>query len=337
MLVVDESTIIKTHDSQQTKRVLKLRDQAKVRRILTGSPSTGSPMDLYPQFEFLRPYALGHKSWFTYRAEFCTMREIVVNGRSIKTITGAKNLDKLAALVERHSFRCRKDDCLDLPPKVYQRREIELTKEQRTAYKELKDSAMVELNGNTMTTQLVVTQLMRLHQIACGHIKWDDGTVEHLPNGRIKELANVLAESDEQVVIWCTYQEDIQAVKKFLAETYGATQIAEWHGGVQQIVRDAGEVEFQAGRCRFMLASQQSGARGRTWTRGRLVVYYSNNYDLELREQSEDRTHRIGQTGTVTYVDIVATGTVDEKIIKALRSKKNIVQELLRDGPKEWI
>lgn len=337
MMVVDESTIIKTHDSQQTKRILRLGDRAKYRRILTGSPSTGKPVDLYPQFEFLERGALGHRSWWTFREEYCTLREFTANGRTIKTITGAKNLPKLSMILKRYSYRCRKDECLDLPPKVYMRREIELTPEQKQAYKELKQSAMYEHEGNTLTTQLVVTQLMRLHQIICGHVKWDGGDVQHLPNHRVTALAEVLEESDEQTVIWCNYQEDVQIVKQYLVKEYGRDQVVEWHGGIPQDYRDAGEKRFQSGEARFMLATQKSGARGRTWTNGRLVIYYSNSYDLELREQSEDRCHRVGQTGTVTYVDIVVPNTVDDKIIKALRAKRNIVQELLQDGLRPWI
>lgn len=97
------------------------------------------------------------------------------------------------------------------------------------------------------------------------------------------------------------------------------------------------EQDFKAGTRRFMIATQSSAARGRTWLAGVLVIYYSNSHDLELREQSEDRPHRIGQTETVTYVDLVTVGTVDEKIIGALRAKKSVVEAVLQDGLEPWI
>lgn len=101
--------------------------------------------------------------------------------------------------------------------------------------------------------------------------------------------------------------------------------------------REAGEAAFQAGEKRFLVATQSAGAKGRTWTRGTLVIYYTNSYDLELREQSEDRTHRIGQTGSVTYVDLITHGTVEEKIVTALRNKKNVARLIQEDGFSQWI
>jgi SNF2 family DNA or RNA helicase len=338
MIVVDESTLMQDPRSTRSKRLLDLASRAPYKRILTGSPSKGKPTDLFTQFQFLGNGLLGHTSFYTFRARYCTLREIVASGRTLKVVTGAQNTEELANRVQRHSFRRRKKDCLDLPEKVYERREVELTEEQKQAYKEMRTTAMAVLHsGDTVTTQVVVTQLMRLHQILCGHAKLDDGRVMRLASNRITALQEILEDSDEQTIIWCSYRSDLAAVSRHLKQKYGEEAVAEWYGDIPQAQRETGELDFQAGRRRFMVASQQAGGKGRNWTAATVVVYYSNSHDLELREQSEDRAHRIGQKNTVTYVDLVVPNSLDEKIIESLRKKKVVVQDILKDGADRWI
>lgn len=338
MIVVDESTLIKNPKSQRTKACLKLAVLANYRRILTGSPSTGSLSDFWAQFEFLAPgrALLGYRLFSTFRARYCVLRDLVVAGRTIQTEVGPQNIEELAASVARHSYRRRKKDCLDLPPKVYERAEVELTDEQTKAYAELRRSAMTVIRDSEVTTQIVITQLTRMHQVICGHIRTDDGRLIMLKNNRMRVLEQLIEGTDEQIVIWAGYRPDAAAIVEFLKEKYGEGCVAEWHGGVTQANREAGETDFQAGRRRFMVATS-AGAKGRTWTAAQLVIYYSNNHDLEMREQSEDRTHRIGTTGTVTYVDLVVPGTLDEKIIESLRRKYSIAHMAVNDGLEAWI
>lgn len=342
MIVIDESTLIKNHQSQRTKLALKLAPFASYRRILSGSPSTGSPMDYFPQFEFLGPgkMLLGHRSPFTFRARYCLLREITVSGgRTIKMEVGTQNLDELAGLIAKNSIRRRKKDCLDLPEKQFYKREVPLTADQQSIYNDMKRTAMAEIRDvGEVTTTIAITQLMRMHQIVCGHVKMDDGRTLYIKNNRVSTMMEILENTDpeEQVVIWVAYRPDAYAVVTELRKVYGEDCVAEWHGGLSLDQREAGEADFKAGRKRFMVASK-AGARGRTWTEGTLVIYYSNHYDLEIREQSEDRTHRIGTVGTVTYVDLVCPGTIDDKIIDALRNKKDVARAMLRDGIENWI
>lgn len=341
MMVIDESTAIKDKGSQRTKICLRLAPLAAKRRILTGSPSTGSMADLWSQFEFLGPKQalLGLRTFTAFQARYCVMREIhVAGGRKIKTEVGSQNVDELRGVVAKHSFRRRKRECLDLPEKTYERREIELTKDQVRAYEELRRHAMTIVNDAEVTTDIVITQMMRMHQVVCGHVTTDEGRVVHLANNRVKELLNVVRTSGErQCVIWCNYRADVEVVVDALVREFGPESVSQWHGGLRMEERERQEGAFVAGDSRFLVATQSSGARGRTWTCANLVIYYSNNYDLELREQSEDRTHRIGQASTVTYVDLVCPKTVDEKIIEALRAKKSVVRQVLNDGVVAWI
>ena len=339
MIVVDESTIMKSAGAARTRTLTKLGRLAKYRRILTGTPITGSPSDVFPQFQFLQPGSLGYTSFVVFRERYCVLKEMYVGGRTIKTEAGVRNLDELAERMKQHSYRARKVDCLDLPPKVYERRDIDLTPEQSEMYKAMRREAMVAMeDGREMTTQIVMTQMMRLHQIACGHVKWDSGESQRIPNNREAELLDVLeAAPDEKAIVWCSYRSDADAVARMLRDRFGREAVVEWHGGISVPTREAGEGAFQTGTARYMVASQQAAGRGRTWTAATLVVYYSNSHSLEDRLQSEDRAHRIGQTGTVTIVDIVARGTVDEKIVKSLRANLDVVRAALQDGPSTWI
>ena len=339
MIVVDESTSIKNHKAIRSKVCIQLAKWSTWRRIMTGSPSTGSLSDFWSQFEFLGPKKelLGHRSFRTFQARYCQLRDIVVSGRTIRTEVGQQNVEELAAIVARHSFRRRKSECLDLPPKNYVSREVEITSEQQRVYSDLKRTAMAVINGTSeVTTEIVITQLMRMHQVLCGHVRTDDGRVMEISNNRVQALLDIIGETEEQVVIWAGYRPNAELIVRTLRKVYGDHSVAEWHGGVTQAMRDLGEAEFQAGKRRFMVATS-AGARGRTWTAATLVIYYSNSHDLELRTQSEDRTHRIGTKGIVTYVDIMIPGTLDQKIIQALRDKRNIAHAVLNEGVGNWI
>ena len=203
----------------------------------------------------------------------------------------------------------------------------------------MKHMAIAELNGGVMSTMNVMTQLMRLHQITCGHFKADDGTITHLKNNRLNTLMDLLDETEGKVIIWANYVEDIKNIVNSLKKAYGEASTVEYHGGVDATLRQDNIALFQEknGPTRYFVGNTQTGGYGITLTAANTVVYYSNNYDLEKRLQSEDRAHRIGQTGSVTYVDLIAEKTIDEKIVKALRSKINIANEIMGEDIKDWI
>ena len=189
---------------------------------------------------------------------------------------------------------------------------------------------MAVLNGKVTTTMTVLTQLMRLHQITCGHFTADDGSVQLIENNRIKELMNVLEETEGKAIIWANYQRDVTQIIKAISDEYGPGSVVDYYGLTPQEERQENIKRFQNGdECRFIVGTTQTGGYGITLTKANTVIYYSNGYDLEKRLQSEDRAHRIGQTKSVTYVDLIAEDTVDEKIVKALRDKINIASEVL--------
>ena len=340
LIGIDESTTIKSPTAKRTKNILTIGELAKYRRILTGSPVTKSPLDLYSQCEFLDPWLLGHNSYYSFRARYANMVKRNFGGRSVQLVTSYRRLDELGDKLDDFSYRVLKEDCLDLPEKVFTKRIVELSKEQKEIYAQLKETALAFTeDGKVMSTVNVMTQLMRLHQVTCGTFKADDGTVKHLPNNRIQALMDCLEETDGKVIIWATYREDIKKIVESLKKAYGEASTVEYHGGVDATLRQEHIAQFQQekGPTRYFVGNAQTGGYGITLTAANTVIYFSNSYDLEKRLQSEDRAHRIGQTGSVTYVDLIAENTIDERIVKALRTKVNIANEIMGEDLKNWI
>ena len=339
MLAVDESTTIKNPTAKRTKSILQLGKQAEYRRILTGSPVTKSPLDLYTQCNFLNEFLLGFDSFYAFRNRYAHMIERNFGGRRVQLVGSYKRLDELADNIKAFSYRVLKEDCLDLPDKIYTKREIELTEEQSKAYATMKSAALASLKGKMATAPHVLTQMMRLHQITCGHLKNDDGTTTTIKNNRMKELLSLLEEVEGKVIIWANYIYDIENIVKNISEEYGADSIVQYYGAISSQDRADAIEKFQDpnSNARFFVGNPQTAGYGITLTAASNVIYYSNGYDLEKRLQSEDRAHRIGQTKSVTYIDLIAPKTVDEKIVKALRSKMDIANTIMDEDWKEWI
>jgi len=339
MLAVDESTTIKNPTAKRTKSILQLGKQAEYRRILTGSPVTKSPLDLYTQCAFLDEFLLGFNSFYAFRNRYAHMVERNFGGRRVQLIASYQRLDELSDNIKKFSYRVLKEDCLDLPDKIYTKREVELTEEQSKAYATMKSAALALLKGKMATAPHVLTQMMRLHQITCGHLKNDDGTITKLKNNRMKELLGLLEEVEGKVIIWANYIYDIENIVESISEVYGSDSIVQYYGAISTEDRATAIKKFQNpdSKARFFVGNPQTAGYGITLTAASNVVYYSNGYDLEKRLQSEDRAHRIGQKKSVTYIDLIAPKTVDEKIVKALRKKMSIANTIMDEDWREWI
>jgi len=338
LMAIDESTTIKTPTAKRTKNIIGMGKYAKYRRIMTGSPVTKNPLDLYSQCEFLDPYLLDFTSYYAFRNRYAEMKTMHLRGRSIQVVDEFKNLGELSDTVKKFSERILKEDCLDLPPKNWIKRHITLSKEQKKAYEQMKKAAMAVLNGKVTTTMTVLTQLMRLHQITCGHFTADDGSTQLIPNNRITELMNILEETEGKAIIWANYQKDMTQILDNIKKEYGPGSVVDYYGLTPQEDRQDNIRKFQSDpKCRFLVGTPSTGGYGITLTAANTVIYYSNGYDLEKRLQSEDRAHRIGQKKNVTYIDIICEDTVDEKIVKALRDKINIASEVLGEELRAWI
>ena len=339
LMAIDESTTIKNPGAIRTKTIIDLGHNTKYKRILTGSPVTKSPLDLFTQCAFLDPWLLDHQSYYSFKTRYAITKQINVSGRMVQIVVGYRNLGELSEKLKPFSHRVLKDDCLDLPPKTYMKRTIQLSEEQQKVYKQMKEIALATLNGKLTTTHNVITQLMRLHQITCGHFKSDDGTTQTLKSNRLDELMDVLSEMEGKAVIWAHYRYDIEVIVEAIKKEYGDKSVVTYYGDTSTDDRQKAIklIQDPESSVRFIVGTPQTGGYGITLTGASTMIYYSNGYDLEKRQQSEARIDRIGQTKNMTYIDIIAEGTVDEKIVKALRTKVNIATEVMGEELKDWI
>jgi SNF2 family DNA or RNA helicase len=339
IMAVDESTTIKTPSAKRTKAIVDLGTKAHYRRILTGSPVTKSPLDLYTQCAFLHEDLLGFSSFYAFRNRYAHMIDRNFGGRRVQIVGSYQRLDELADILNKFSYRVLKEDCLDLPEKIYIKREIELTDEQEKAYATMKSAALASIKGKLATAPHVLTQMMRLHQITCGHLKTDEGDITELKSNRLDELMDVLEEVEGKAIIWANYIYDIEHIVTEIKKKYGDDSVVQYYGAIASEQRQTNIEKFQDPKSnyRFFVGNPQTGGYGITLTCANTVIYYSNGYDLEKRLQSEDRAHRIGQKKSVTYVDLIAAKTIDEKIVKALRAKINIASTIMGEELKDWI
>jgi Mesyanzhinovviridae DNA helicase len=348
VMAIDESTTIR-HESRRKDEVLNLGRMAVYRRILTGLPTPRSPLDLFFQFAFLDQTILRIRSYWAFRARYAILRKIQVRAgvapdgsprlRNVDVEAGYRNVDELWKLIEPYSFRCRLEDCSDVPPSEYLFRDVEMTKEQRRMYDELLEFATTQIadSDSHMTATLALTAALRRHQLLCGIAVDENGGEHEVPENRTKALLDLLREYDGKAIIWCSYDRNVRRVAEAIAKEFGPDSVSRFWGG-NRGTREAEESAFkqEPGR-RFMVATAAAGGRGRTWDCANCVIYWSNSHDLEHRMQSEERPKNVGKTTPVTYIDLRVPGTVEDKIISALRNKINLADAVTNDGPRSWL
>lgn len=339
LLAVDESTTIKNIKAKRTKAVLKLGQSAKYKRILTGSPITQSPMDLYSQCYFLDKDLLGFDSYWSFQGRYAIIRQTRVGNHSFQQIVGFRNLGELTDKLYNFSYRVTKQEALDLPEKIYTTRNVNLTSDQVRHYNSMKNVAVAFLeSGDMVTAPEVMTRLLRLQQLLCGYLVTDDGETVEIANHRIDAMLDTIEEMDGKVIIWSRFRHDIKKIRKALEKDYGSGTVVTYYGDTSQEDRDKAIDRFQnEERTRFFVGNAQTAGRGLTLTAATNVIYYSNDFNLETRIQSEDRCHRIGQKNNVLYVDLVVPDSIDIHIVKVLQSKITLAGRTLGEDAREWL
>ena len=340
MIIIDESTTIKNRGASRTKNLMTLKGYSSYRRILTGSPITKSPMDLYSQCSFLSTRALNFSSYYAFQGRYAIIKQRAFGARSFQEIVGYRNLEELNEKLEQFSTRTLKEECLDLPDKLYTRRNITMSDEQNSVYNQMKKLALAQLDsGELSTTASILTQIMRLQQICCGFFQPDVGEIRQLPNNRLSELLDITDELQGKAIIWASFTHDIQQIARSLRDRFGPDSVALYYGDTPQEDRQKIVHKFQdmTSELRFFVGQPKTGGYGITLSAATTVIYYSNSYDLENRLQSEDRAHRIGQKKNVTYIDLVCPNTIDEKILEALKSKINLSQKVFGEEARNWL
>lgn len=351
MAVVDECTSIKDDASQRTKACLVIGGEASSRRILTGMVTPNNPVDLFSQFEFLDWHILGYNSKYAFRNRFCVMKKIEVpipgrtnpdgtpKKRRVDIDVAYRNLDELNRKIEPYSYRVLTEECLDLPPLTYAPLiDVELTKEQRRVYNELREFSTSQLSGEDhVTATMVLTRNLRLQQVLCGFTVDENGEEHDIPSNRGAAVMRLLEEHSGKAIIWVPFHRPLDRLVGALEKVYGPGSVAQFHG---KNTRTRGEDERRFlgdPNCRFMVSTQQAGGRGNTWTAATLTIYFANTFDLEIRMNSERRFYRDGQRHPCTIVDFAAAGTNEMKTIVALREKLDIAAAIMGDNYREWL
>lgn len=341
LLVLDESHKVKTPGAKRTKRATALAKRAKFRRILTGTMIANSPFDAYSQFRcldsnFWKPH--GFSVFSTFKTHFGVFQKgyNATQGREFETVVGYRRIDQLHDLIQSVSSRLTKDESLDLPPKLYQRRFFDLTPQQRQVYNDIKADAIALLDsGDTVTAPLAITRLLRLQQVTCGYVPTDDGqgafaTFERNP--RLELLEEICDDLSHATIIWARFRRDIDLIMEMLG-----SKAVRYDGKTSSDARVEARTRFQAGDIQFFVGNPAAGGTGITLTAAHTMIYASNSFNLTDRLQSEDRPHRIGLKHPLLVMDLMGLNTIDQHIVAALRSKLDIAREVTGDKLREWI
>lgn len=331
-MIVDEAHMIKNHSAVRARNCVKLSKSASYRLIMTGTPVANGPMDVFMQFECLDPDILGIGDFYSFRNRYAVM-----GGFENKEIIGYQNMGELIELISPFVFQVRKSEVLtELPPKVYETREVTMTEEQRRLYKDIAKRDQTVVGDQGLTVKSVLERMLRLQEITGGIITfernpdlYDRSKFVHSridgKNPKVEELLAICEETEGSMIVWCRFIEEILMVTEALQAKYGQSAVVQIYGGVSEQDRDRNVQElFQEGKARFLVGNAATGGVGLNMTRAETVVYFSNSFSFTDREQSEDRAHRIGQSKSVTYIDLVAENTVDAVVLSALQEKKDV-------------
>lgn len=347
MYALDESPRIKTPGSKRSKRIAGSSKAAPYRRILTGTIVDDKPFDVYNQIRFLDPdawKAVGCSNYTAFKNTFGVWKKQTVGDgrggyREFPMLVSFRNLELLHEIVSQYGSRLRKEDVLDLPPKLYSKRYFDLTPAQRKAYKGIQNEFYTFLDsGDMVSADLAITRILRLQQVTSGYLPSDDD--ERLipicdPNPRIRLLLECLEDIDHPVIVWAKYRQDISAILKALADA--KISAVRYDGECSESEMGDAVDSFKAGDVQVFVANPAKGSEGITLTNAKTMIYFNNGYRLSLRTQSEDRFHRIGQDDPVHIIDLAATDTVDTAIIDVLREKQELASLVQGDEIRSWI
>lgn len=331
MVVCDESQRIKSPSAKQSKAVWKLGDLARYRIILSGTPIQKDTRDIWSQYRFLDP------SVFPISYGSFQSRYAIMGGFEGRQYIGARNIEELTRKTHACGFRIRKEECLDLPPKTYEDYPVELDFKTRQLYRNLQKQSVAELeSGDEVTANHVLVRMLRLQQLTGGFLVDDAGVRHQVHTAKLDALRDIVEslvlDEGKKLIIFSRFLAEMDSIQEMvepllkkerlsLVRIDGSVKAKERGGIVQRFQGDPA--------CRVFLGELDACAEGLTLTAAQTVVYYSVNWNYAKYQQSADRVHRIGQTGTCTYIHLVAPNTIDTKIMQALKSKADLAKSVV--------
>jgi len=326
IIICDESQKIKNPSASQSKTIHRLGVKAKYKIILTGTPVQNSPMDVFSQWKFLDPNIFG-LSFYAFRNHYAVM-----GGYYNHQILRYKNMDELTSKAHSVAYRITKEEALDLPEQIFLNRYCELEPTARKIYDTVVKESYAELMDGEITATNVLTKLMRLSQIAGGHVKDDEGRMQVISKSKLNELKDimedVIIDNKKKLVIFARFIPEIESIKSLAREM--DIRYSYITGEIKTEERSEMCSKFQNdNNIKLFIAQIQTAGLGITLTAADTAVFYSLDFNYANYSQAIARTHRIGQKNTCTYINLIATETVDEKILKALESKQDIAKNVV--------
>ncbi len=330
IIVCDESTKIKNPQAKSSKCLHRLGKKSRFNLILTGTPVVNNPLDFFSQYKFLDDKIFG-ASFYAFRAKYAVM-----GGYGNHQIIGYNRLDELTEKAHSIAYRVKLEDAVDLPPFIDETRLIELEAKAMRVYKSIEKDSYAELSRGEVTAQNVLTKLLRLSQITGGYIKGDEGDAESISTAKLESLEDIIdtcIAEDKKVVVFARFVPEIGAIERMLKKKGISYSII--HGGIKNRAEQVDKFQKDS-NCKVFVGQLQTVGMGLTLTAGSVAVYYSLDFNYANYEQSRARINRIGQDKKCLYIHLVAKGTVDSKILKALEQKKSVA-DLVVDNWKELL
>lgn len=332
-VILDESTYIKNHRSRRTKRITLMAERCRYRTLLTGTPITEGVVDLFAQMKFLSPKILGYNSFHSF-----ARNHLEYHPDKKGLIVRSHNTAYIASKIHPYTYQVTKKECLDLPSKLYDARYFSMSDQQRWAYEEAKEEILSELYDAEFPEYVIFRLFTVLQQITCGfwNRRQEDGSyrLHTYPHIRLDMLADTIASApkDDKYIIWAKYRHDIDQIGTLLGQEYGPGSAAFFYGDLSEKARNEELVKFrQNDGSRFLVATTQCGGHGLTLNEAHRVIFYSNEFKYANRVQAEDRNHRIGQSESVLYTDLICRKSIDERIEQAIARKESAVHAFKRE------
>lgn len=323
MLIVDESNLVKNFNALRTKHIQRLADRCKYRMILNGTPISRSYADLFSQWMLLDWRVLGYKSFYSFAAN-----HVIWDKRVRGRIDHCVNVDYLGEKIEPYAFQVRKKDVLDLPDKTENCIYFDLTKAQCDHYWSVSEQLLTDLDEQKPATiyrlfsaLLAITSGLRVVFEKNDHFRTEPFFKDPLDNPRLQELKDLLERLEGKAIIYCRYLNDVHEILELLGDT------AVSFCGEDSQKKRAGNLKKFEENTKYLVAMQGSAGYGLNLQFCSNLIYYSNDWNLAVRKQSEDRVHRIGQTHEVQIYDLCADNTLDLRVIACLRKKESMLQD----------
>ncbi len=324
-LVFDESIHLKNPRAKRTKMAIGLAKECPIVRVLSGAPVTQSSMDLWGQLKVIN--GVGKLNPYAFRNRFCVM-----GGYLGKQVVGSRNEDELETILDKYSFRAKKKDWTDLPPKSFTIRSYIMKDKQLANYNQMHKEFLIQLDDDSITAPMAITQAMKLQQISSGFVIDEEGNThlmtEEGKNPKILLTQEIVDETPNKVIVFAYYKKSIEMLNEAFKDNSCCIT-----GGMSNVEIELAKQQFNEGNKKIMVCQLTAGKYGHTLLGTNeypchTSIYFENNYDLDARLQSEDRNHRHGQLRPVTYVDLIGS-SMDKKIIDALVKKQNVAESIM--------